>query len=213
MGAAEMQQSTIESDGWPMTGAVAKRSPRPTAKMKSVSFRLSILCSFLDHSADRERISQFLNTLDIFSHGRRDGETFGNVFSEAMMHGKPCLSHWSPIANAQVETMGPAGLFAKDENDYADKLHQLFYDEKLRTKLGTNGKLYAEKHYSIKACMQELINIYHKVNQEVYSAHYWLHQQKTKKQKNQLFKFSHKINSVILLSKRTVKKIVQYFLT
>jgi glycosyltransferase involved in cell wall biosynthesis len=65
---------------------------------------------FLGEDGDNIQISKFLNTIDIFAHGRKDGETFGAVFAEAMMHGKPCLSHYSPIANAQKETMGNGGL-------------------------------------------------------------------------------------------------------
>ena len=64
---------------------------------------------FIDHTGDPIIISKFLNTLDIFAHGRYDGETFGTVFAEAMIHGLPCLSHYSPKgANAHKDTMGRA---------------------------------------------------------------------------------------------------------
>ncbi|MGI8684757.1 MAG: hypothetical protein ACR2MO_06670 [Acidimicrobiales bacterium] len=36
---------------------------------------------FLDPTADGVSISRFLNTLDVFIHGRRDGETFGTVLA------------------------------------------------------------------------------------------------------------------------------------
>ena len=121
---------------------------------------------FLNHCGSDEEISQFLNTLDIFAHGRKDGETFGTVFAEAMMHGLPCLSHWSPIANAQQETMSTGGLFAKDLNDYTKKLKILFEDINLIKKLALNGKKYAQENYSIKSCINKLSNIYRNIIEE-----------------------------------------------
>lgn len=118
---------------------------------------------FIEHSGDAKAISEFLNTLDIFAHGRKDGETFGTVFAEAMMHGKPCLSHYSPIANAQPETMGPAGLFAKDLEDYTNKLKELFENGKLRGKLAAKAKPHAEEYYSIQASVEMLANVYRKI--------------------------------------------------
>lgn len=115
---------------------------------------------FLEHSAEAFKISKFLNTLDIFAHGRYDGETFGTVFAEAMMHGKPCLSHKSPIANAQLETMGPAGLFASNLEEYTEKLNRLFSDPDLRNQLAIRAKPYAEEHYSLKSCVEKLQKVY-----------------------------------------------------
>jgi glycosyltransferase involved in cell wall biosynthesis len=116
--------------------------------------------AFLDHEGGAERISRFLNTLDVFAHGRSDGETFGTVFAEAMMHGRPCLSHRSPIANAQPETMGPAGLFASDEPDYTGKLDALLGDPGLRARLGAKARPHAERYYSLGSCVDALEDVY-----------------------------------------------------
>ena len=116
---------------------------------------------FIDHSGDAEKISKFLNTLDIFAHGRHDGETFGAVLAEAMVHSLPCLSHWSPIANAQPETMGPGGLFALNQKEYTQKLELLFTDKSLREKLSAKGRAHAEEYYSVTGATEELANIYH----------------------------------------------------
>jgi hypothetical protein len=110
----------------------------------------------LEHDGSADRISRFLNTLDVFAHGRRDGETFGTVFAEAMMHGKPCLSHYSPIANGQVETMGPAGLFALDTGDYATKLRRLLSDRDLYDLLAGKARPHAERYYSLDTCVRRL---------------------------------------------------------
>jgi len=120
---------------------------------------------FLDHSGDAAQISRFLNTLDIFAHGRRDGETFGAVLAEAMMHGLPCLSHPSLVNdnNAQPETMGPAGLFARDLDDYTDKLRALFVDNDLRARLAAKARPHAEAYYSLPACVEALSAVYRRL--------------------------------------------------
>jgi hypothetical protein len=115
---------------------------------------------FVDHDGAGRAISSFLNTLDVFAHGRADGETFGTVFAEAMVHGLPCLSHRSPIANAQPETMGPAGLFAADEADYEDKLRQLMSDTALRARLAAKARPHAAQYYSLERCVAHLAGIY-----------------------------------------------------
>lgn len=115
---------------------------------------------FVDHSGGAERISRFLNTLDVFAHGRSDGETFGTVFAEAMMHSKPCLSHRSEIANAQPETMGPAGLFAAGVHDYADKLEALFSNSALRARLAAKARPHAERYYSLESVVGQLEQVY-----------------------------------------------------
>lgn len=115
---------------------------------------------FLPACADETRISAFLNTLDIFAHGRKDGETFGTVLAEAMMHGKCCLSHRSDIANAQPETMGPGGLFADNAQEYTTYLQRLFTHASLRQKLGTKGKAHAECYYALDGAVRHLESIY-----------------------------------------------------
>jgi glycosyltransferase involved in cell wall biosynthesis len=48
---------------------------------------------YLNQSLDEDFISRFYNTFDIYCHGNSLGETFGNTIAEAMMHGKPIVSH------------------------------------------------------------------------------------------------------------------------
>ncbi len=118
---------------------------------------------FVEHSGSAESISEFLNTLDIFAHGRSDGETFGTVFAEAMMHELPCLSHLSEIANGHVETIGPAGFVAGDVYEYAEILDNLFENKKLREKLSKKGRIHAEQYYSLKSCVEKLSNVYRRI--------------------------------------------------
>lgn len=119
---------------------------------------------FLEPTPDSASVSTFLNTLDIFAHGRKDGETFGAVFVEAMIHGLPCLSHWSEEgANAQPETMGPAGMFAMNLDEYTRDLHRLYSDNTFRKHLASKAKPHTDTYYSMEKCIAELIEVYDKV--------------------------------------------------
>ena len=102
---------------------------------------------FLPHSSDHSIISQFLNTLNIFAHGRSDGETYGTVFAEALIHGLPCLSHYTGIDDAQKNTMGPHGVFAKNQIEYGQFLEKFFVNKSFRNKLKLNSKNFAKKNY------------------------------------------------------------------
>jgi FkbM family methyltransferase len=117
---------------------------------------------FLSQTGNADRISAFLNSLDVFVHGRRDGETFGTALAEAMIHGVPCLSHPSLVGtnNAQTETIGPGGLFANGRDEYAAMLQTLFQDETLRKKLATKAKDHAAQYYSLTACVREVADTY-----------------------------------------------------
>ena len=120
----------------------------------------------LSHSGDPMTISMFLNSLDVYLHGRKDGETFGNVIAEALLHELPCISHYSSGgANAQVETIGPGGFFLKTKKEYRDSLLKLHGDVDLRKSLGLLGKEHAEKYFSADHAADILENLYLRIIQ------------------------------------------------
>ena len=118
---------------------------------------------FLPHNSDYSRISNFLNTLDIFAHGRHDGETYGAVFAEALIHGLPCLSHYTGIDDAHKKTMGPHGLFAKDLNEYTLYLKKLFFDYDYRQNFTKGAKEFVDKNYSLSVVEKKIITSYKKI--------------------------------------------------
>ena len=131
-------------------------------KKQATELRLKNM-HFLPSDGDNMTVSKFLNTIDIFAHGRRDGETFGAVIAEALIHGKPCLSHYSETGlNAHKETMGTAGLFAMDEKDYTEKLHSLFSDNDLRKRLAAEAKKNSSE-YSIDNTIKKVTEVYREI--------------------------------------------------
>ena len=112
-------------------------------------------CHFLPPTGDGVRISQFLQTLDVFTHGRRDGETFGLVLAEAMVHGLPCLSHRVPgNANAQRETIGPGGDVVDDVAGYEAALRILLDDPETRSVVSERGRKHATQRFSTAAAVE-----------------------------------------------------------
>jgi len=100
----------------------------------------------LDHTGNDLEIHKFLNSLNVFSHGRSDGETFGLVFTEAMFHGLPMVIHEAQN-NAQREVVGDAGkvfpqndvvgyateMFRlKNDSNYYDRLSKIAFDRYTR---------------------------------------------------------------------------------
>ena len=89
----------------------------------------------LDFSSDTKIIDKFLNSLNVFCHGRKHGETMGLVLTEAMRYGIPVISHKAE-SNAQVEVIGNAGKVYSKKNifQYSNFMKKLennssFYDE------------------------------------------------------------------------------------
>ena len=118
----------------------------------------------LPHTAEEELISRFLNTLDVFAHGRSDGETFGTVFAEAMSHGLPVVTHFSKDgANAQSETIGPAGKCVETKEQYAEFLTELINRPALYNKLSMKAIEFSESNYSLASISAQFESIILKV--------------------------------------------------
>lgn len=110
----------------------------------------------IPHSADEKAISKFLNTLDVFAHGRSDGETFGTVFAEAMAHGLPIVTHYSENgANAQAETIGPAGRCVSTSREYADFLIELRDNSTLYKVLSSKALEFSEANFSLESVVRQ----------------------------------------------------------
>lgn len=94
----------------------------------------------IPHSGDIQIIHKFLNSIDVFSHGRKDGETFGAVFVEAMYHSKPCLSHMAE-SNGHIEVIGNCGKVVSetDVDSYAIEMLKLKNNFDYYTDLSTKS--------------------------------------------------------------------------
>jgi glycosyltransferase involved in cell wall biosynthesis len=98
---------------------------------------------------DDDEVSRFFNTIDVFAHARRDGETFGLSIAEAMIHGKPVVSHRSRVANGHVELVKACGFLAgvDDHRAYARYLRRLRDDERRCKELGEAARQFASRRF------------------------------------------------------------------
>ena len=83
---------------------------------------------FLPTTASLGNIHKFLNTLDVYAHGRKDGEQCSTAIIEAMSHGLPIVSHMAP-SMGQKEQIGDGGLVVKNVSEYANTMNKFMEDE------------------------------------------------------------------------------------
>lgn len=102
--------------------------------------------------------SSFYNTIDILAHARRDGETFGLNIAEAMIHGKPVISHKSRIANGHRDFVKTCGYFSgtDDYEQYAGYIRRLYENKEQRTILGEKGRKFAAENFLLDTIGQKL---------------------------------------------------------
>jgi hypothetical protein len=118
-------------------------------------------------------LSQFYNTVDIYAHARADGETYGVNIAEAMMHGKPVVTH---IATPSVPGMGvfqsqtelvdnglTGFVCSNDPVNYMYFLKLLIDDSKLRNEMGMAAYNKAMKECHVDVCQEKLEKIYREV--------------------------------------------------
>ncbi len=127
--------------------------------------RYGHLLKSLAPTTNEKRISQFYNSLDIFSHRRKEGETFGMIIAEAMIHGIPVLSHRSPVDNAQVEVLGDHSLITdfEDSKAYTEKLLGLIKNQAQRKILSSFLQTRAMDLFSAPQATKELENFYRRL--------------------------------------------------
>lgn len=118
--------------------------------------------SFVPHSGNSSVIHSFLNTLDVYTHARKDGETQGCVLVEAMFHGLPIVSHIAP-AMGHRDTMGNAGKIAKNSEEYFSFMKE-FLDKKIRDIYSIEAK----QRYNMVFSLENIISKYTELYQSVY---------------------------------------------
>lgn len=115
---------------------------------------------FIDHTGDAVVIQSFLKMIDVYAHGRRDGELNSTAIAEALYYGKPVVSHISTEFNGHVECIDNAGFVVKDEIEYAEKLRELEQNKVFYSQISQNAVKQFSKLYDYNNQMTNIINIY-----------------------------------------------------
>lgn len=110
---------------------------------------------FIDPTANEDEVWAFHNAIDVMAHFRADGESFGLNIAEALLCGKPVITHRSRIWNAHLEYLRPEFSFVVDMNDvdsYADAIAFFAQDhsKKMIKSMGEKAKIQAESLFLMK---------------------------------------------------------------
>lgn len=123
---------------------------------------------FLEHTADKEVIYNFLKMLNIYAHGRRDGELNSTAIAEALHYGKPVVSHLSQDFNGHVECIGNAGFILNNSSEYAQKLREFQTNSDLYNNLSQNALKRFDEMYDYENQMRNITEIYKDVVKNPY---------------------------------------------
>lgn len=102
---------------------------------------------FLPTTADTKVIHKFLNSLDVYAHGRKDGEQCSTSIIEAMSHSLPFISHIAP-SMGHVEQIKDSGIIAKNVEEYSKGMLKFikdknFYEECSKHSISRYNSIYS----------------------------------------------------------------------
>jgi glycosyltransferase involved in cell wall biosynthesis len=137
-----------------MGGSTLYRDQAKTLGIKNITF--------IDHSAEQKQIYSFLKTLDVYAHGRKDGEVNSTAMAEAMYFGLPIVSHTSQYNNGHIECIGEAGMVVPEEDvdAYAAEMGKLKDDSKYYAYRSKAAKERFQENYELNGQMKRIEAIY-----------------------------------------------------
>ena len=117
---------------------------------------------YLPTTGELELIHKFLNTLDVYAHGRSDGEQCSCAIIEAMSHGLPVISHTAP-SMGQAEQIADAGKVVGDYQEYSDVMGRMIDDKKYFEQCASNSKKRYDNVYKLDTVIKKYIEVYKEV--------------------------------------------------
>lgn len=102
----------------------------------------------------------FLNTLTIYTHGRKDGEINSKAIANAMRNGLPIVSHFSEYNNGHLEQIAEAGKVCKSTEEYIEEIKKLIQNKEYYQHRSRNSFYNFNKNYEISSQISKIENIY-----------------------------------------------------
>lgn len=118
---------------------------------------------FLDATDSNDIIYSFLESLDVYAHGRYDGELNSTALAEAMYFGLPIITHPSDVFNGQLEVIDGNGYIARNSEEYAEKMKILFQDKRIYKEYSDGSKNMFKKKYDPDVQMANIMHIFDSV--------------------------------------------------
>ncbi|KKQ09325.1 MAG: Glycosyl transferase group 1 [Candidatus Pacebacteria bacterium GW2011_GWF1_36_5] len=117
---------------------------------------------FFDNILDEELLSLVLNSVDVLAHTSLIGETFGYVYVESMLSGKPIITNSTPLFdNAQVELIDNNinGFIRNEPLTFSSIIEDLSKKKFLYELISKNALIRANK-FDVNLLGTDLINAY-----------------------------------------------------
>lgn len=107
--------------------------------------------------ADPDLVGEFLSCLNVFAHGRFDGEVSSSSIIEAMSRSLPIITHPSIYNNGHLEQLDQVGIISRTVDDYAQSLSLLEKREDVRMQLSNCSKEKYDKTYRYDLCRKKFL--------------------------------------------------------
>ena len=123
---------------------------------------------FIESTDDNNIIYSFLNALNVYTHGRFDGELNSTALAEAMFFGLPIITHPSEKFNGHLEVVKNNGFVANDSYEYSNYMKMLMQDKKTLDKCSSESLKIFEEKYNPETQIKNLIRIINDVLENPY---------------------------------------------
>ena len=117
---------------------------------------------FLDTTSDISLIHKFLNTLNVYAHGRSDGEQCSSAIIEGLSHSLPMISH-TAVSMGQLEQIGDAGVVVDGYEEYAQAMKNMMNNQKYYVDCKVNAEKRYRQIYDVPSIMKKFIELYKEV--------------------------------------------------
>ena len=124
---------------------------------------------FIDFSSERAEIENFLNGIDVYAHGRKDGEINSTAIAEALRHGKPIISHLSKVNNGHIECIGPAGKVVNSTHEYEKEMNRYLENPGIFENSALTSLNQFKNRYELNEQIRKISSIYRTVYNVGYS--------------------------------------------
>ena len=115
---------------------------------------------FYDYLKDDNEFYSVINSLDVYAHGRFDGELNSAAIAEALSCNLPVITHPSDWFNGHLEIVTGNGFVAKDYREYAKYMKMLQQDKELWQKCSDESKRIFHDKYDFDVQMDRIMEIY-----------------------------------------------------
>lgn len=143
-------------------------SPEIVAQVSALDESVRRRIEVLDVIDSPEKLGICYAAMNCFLHAARQGESFGYVLAEALLHGVPVITVSRPHRdNAQTEVVrhGIDGLVVRSRSGVLQAMRSIMRNEDLRTKIQNEGRMGVVERFGTEAVCGKALNIFESILQ------------------------------------------------